>query len=369
MNLWFVPIAQAAAAAASVTPTPVPVAAVGATPPGPPATPPGPLVTGATIGWSLLVLGLLVYGVYQHRQAWLGRANNAGNDATFRNTIAGYVLNASIWGLVLLASFIILLPFVSGRPLPNEGKEVFNALLPVFGTWVGTLLAFYFSRENFEAASRSVIASAAQTAAGGPERLQSTLAASKMKPLDEMVTLPGNLVGTADSAIRLDALVAHMEASGKDRLPIFRGNAAAGPGKCVVHRSTIEKFTAESVRKFRAEPPAAPAGGGAAPTLDAHLAGLSLHDLLVDDSGKGAAPPARGAVLEKKDLAPLYQSSFGLVDRSASLARAKSVMDNLSQALGTAGNCYDVFVTEGGRESDPVLGWITNDILNENARV
>lgn len=49
--------------------------------------------------------------------------------------------------------------FVSGEPDKVKEKynlirDTFTLLLPVLGTWVGTVLAFYFSRENFaEAAS------------------------------------------------------------------------------------------------------------------------------------------------------------------------------------------------------------------------
>src|SRR5690242_16592162 len=33
---------------------------------------------------------------------------------------------------------------------------IFNALLPLLGTWVGTVLAYYFSKQNFESATNSV---------------------------------------------------------------------------------------------------------------------------------------------------------------------------------------------------------------------
>ena len=34
-------------------------------------------------------------------------------------------------------------------------KDLFGMLLPLIGTWVGTVLAYYFSKDNFEAASKT----------------------------------------------------------------------------------------------------------------------------------------------------------------------------------------------------------------------
>jgi hypothetical protein len=81
------------------------------------------------------------------------------------------------------------------------------------------------------------------------------------------------------------------------------------------------------------------------------------------NSAGAPAPPPTDA------LKPIFQRSFGLVSQKDTLARAKAVMDNLSKALGAAGNCYDVFVTENGDDNESVIGWITNDIINENAKV
>jgi len=75
--------------------------------------------------------------------------NAAAPNGSRRDQIAMIVLVSAIGGLVVLAATIICLDKASA-------KEVFNSLLPMFGTWVGTLLAFYFSKDNFEAATRSV---------------------------------------------------------------------------------------------------------------------------------------------------------------------------------------------------------------------
>ena len=94
------------------------------------------------------------------------------------------------------------------------------------------------------------------------------------------------------------------------------------------------------------------AGGGAAPlTSIEQLAELTLGDLLGEP------------------MDPLFKSSFSLVKESATLAEAKAAMDSMTSAPGGPGNCYDIFVTATGSATEPVLGWITNDIINQNANV
>jgi hypothetical protein len=57
------------------------------------------------------------------------------------------------------------------------------------------------------------------------------------------------------------------------------------------------------------------------------------------------------------------------VKSDATLADAKTAMDKASAALGSTDSCYDVFVTDNGNPDETVIGWITNDIINENAKV
>src|SRR6266576_4938414 len=54
---------------------------------------------------------------------------------------------------------VIILTFVTIRTsdrASDTARQVLATVLPLIGTWVGTVLAFYFSKENFEAAARSV---------------------------------------------------------------------------------------------------------------------------------------------------------------------------------------------------------------------
>lgn len=284
----------------------------------------------------IIVSGLVGYGIYSWRASRTPSLPPASDPSFFRDRVARYVLNSSIWGLVILASIIVIVPAVTGIANPNA-LTVFNSLLPIFGTWVGTLLAFYFSKENFEAASKSMTDMAQSVTQSSNDKLQSTAAKSVMIPAAQIITLPAGLLGKANVDIPLGEIVKYLrETVKKDRLPLFKGNQKEGSIAGVVHLSIMEKFIASR-----------------ALASNAALGSLSLDDLAQDATFK-----------------PVFDNSFGVAEESASLGRVKSIMDNLAQKLKEAeGSCYDVFLTSDGKPESPVLGWITNDIINDKAKV
>src|ERR1043166_7992064 len=86
-----------------------------------------------------------------------------------RQWIALTVLIGAFVGLLGLATLIIILCW-KGKEC-TQAKDLFTALLPVFATWVGTLLAFYFSKDNFESATKSVT-EMANKISGADEKLK-----------------------------------------------------------------------------------------------------------------------------------------------------------------------------------------------------
>ena len=307
------------------------LAQAGAPAPGPTITPPA-----EPLPWTLvaaLVVGIALFGVYRlSKRTPGGSAPPPADEGFFRNEIARALLYSAIGGIVVLAALIIVLSFA--RPTAAaQAKVVFDSLLPVFGTWVGTLLAFYFSKENFEAATKSVteIAKAGVT---GTEKLKSLRVRDAMKRADQIVTLPPNWQGKKSEEIPIGEVVSHLGAKKVDRLPLFADNKPSGRAVCVIHLSNIHRFLA---RKTLAGQP-----------TDA----LKLAELLAD-----------------AELAPVFKHSYTCVAETCTLADAKTAMDEQSKALSPLGNCYDVFVTSTGSETEPVIGWITNDIINENAKL
>jgi hypothetical protein len=291
-------------------------------------------------------------------------ANNANvNDETnlltesrFRNVLAYVLTILSIGGLGWICYLIInILNRAPTVPPADTDKimTIFTTVVALVGTWVGTILAFYFSRENFEAAAKS---SAATTAAlvkqlTPGEKLAATLVKDKMIKRSEMF-----FVRTPNESINLTKTLEDLEKTGKgNRIPLLDENDKP---VCVLHRSTIVEYLFKKTRSIA--PPDAPAN----PVIQS-------PPVVVSPPAAGLPPAAIDpATLTMKDLmadwekdpklTEMLKNSFALVKESANLGDAKAAMDSRK-------GCQDVFVTKTGSGNEPVLGWVTNVTISENA--
>ena len=234
-----------------------------------------------------------------------------------RQFLAGFVTIASIFAVLVLAGLSI---FAKNK---DQAKDILSTVLPLLGTWVGTVLAYYFSRDNFEAASRSVEKFVKQATAS--EKLAATLARDKWIKND-----PNKLFSAKEplNQVVLAKLLSELTAKKLgNRVPVF--DQTGKLIRHVVHRSLIDGYVSTQAL-----------GGKAKADLDK----LTIEDLLAD------------AALKK------IAASFVTVDETANLADVKKKMDEVP-------DCQDAFVTRGGQSTDEVLGWVTNVILEENSKV
>ena len=234
-------------------------------------------------------------------------------ESSFRHWLAGSITGISIVGAVILGVVAILRP-------NSAAQTILGTVLPVIGTWVGTVLAFYFSKESLQVATQSVNAIARQLTAD--ERLRSKPVQSVMIPRGEMFAVRG----PAENVNLLQALKGLGDSKKGDRLPVLDANERP---LYVAHRSTINQFLVDKAREN-------PSGD---------LKTLTFADML-----------------SRPDLKSALESSFAMVREDATLADAKTAMDALKFP-------QDVFVTRTGSQNEPVLGWITNNIIEDNARV
>lgn len=327
--------------------------------PSPSATPPGLLHLIANHPYSLGdILALVVFmllavavgfviGVFLRKGGMEGLSKFFGD---FTNVLAYVVVILAFLGIFWLASAVL-----SASTANQENvKYAFGAILPLLGTWVGTVLAHYFQKENLAAATQSITDLASKVAAGGSDKLQSTLVKDVIIKSDQILTLPDKYIGQkvkdVNAQLFLSELVAHLKSINKDRLPLFCDNQTnedqrtyqkKGVAAGVVHVSTVNAF----IQAYTALPTAP----GKKDPKD-----LLLCDLISDNTYK-----------------TVFDNSFGLVAEDATLGRAKAVMENLTQKIpsGIKEGCYNVFVTKTGDAKEEVLGWVTNDIINGNAKV
>jgi hypothetical protein len=235
------------------------------------------------------------------------------HDISTRKWLAVWIVGASIIGIVAISAIAIAL---AGSSRAETARLVFSSILPLIGTWVGTVLAFYFARENLQAATESTL-----------RATESTLRLAGIEPgtpvTGVMIREPGITaydLGANDRVedVRLQAVRGKMQTLDPParRLPIRN---ASGAVLYVIHDSTLTAY-AESVSQTTA-------------TLD-----KTIGDLL-------NVPYFRELV-----------EAIGFVPEKATVAEARALM-------GSIKNCNDIFVTTTGKRDESAIGWLTNTLL------
>ena len=234
------------------------------------------------------------------------RPSGGGREIGTRQVLALTVVVISLAAVVIVSALVIFFAAPEGRP--EATRLVFSSVLPLLGTWVGTVLAFYFARDNFDAATTSTIRL-------GRSLRPETPVQDVMIPLARMTThrlAPG---GDA-KAVALSDLLSNMTTSGFQRIPVLTADDRV---MHVVHTSTLSSY-AESLQKL--------------PT---------------------ALTETVGDLLAVQRFAALV-TAIGFVGSGA-------VVDSARATMGSIANCNDVFVTSDGAASGAVHGWLTNTDL------
>lgn len=243
--------------------------------------------------------------------------DTSGSPTRIRDWLAIGITLGSIAALLVLG-----LVAVYRASSVDDTLKVINILLPVLATWVGTVIAFYFSKENFESAARNINELTKQLTS--EEKLKSIPAKSVMLPIEKVSKL---VLNTTPDKIKLkaDVLDAILAKNNVNRLPVL---IDSGIPSYMIHRSTLEQFIVSQVVKGR------------------KVEELTLQDML--DDPEFSAKVREGAFVTIKD--------------TATLGEAKLLMDQNR-------NCADIFITDDGGRTGKVLGWITNGIILEQSRV
>lgn len=251
-------------------------------------------------------------------------ANGAAqSDSDVRGRLGQYLVFGSAIAVAVLSVTIVVVAGVKGEPKDSAAASqlILTAVLPLLGTWVGTVLAFYYSKDNFEAASRGTLA-AIRSAQG----LTST-------PLQGNMTGRGSIV-TVRAASReklgevllkdIDTEANKMGANGKkvSRLVIVdEKDTCIG----VLHRSTWMEMLYQGTKQN--------------PTILVATGKLSdLLSLKYDDS---------------TTFEDVIAKTVAFVAADKTVADAKAAMEAVSR-------CQDVIVTATGKPSESIVGWITN---------
>jgi hypothetical protein len=247
------------------------------------------------------------------------RANIGKNVIYFALTTVG------ILGLAAISAAVFVVETDAGAADKKFAliRDTFTMLLPVLGTWVGTVLAFYFSRENFAEAAKQTANLVKQLSPD--QKLEQIPVVEAMISLEDMATAK-YILSKPEDKVKLweDIVEGIFNKYDKNRLPILDN---AGRVKYVIHRSIIDKFIAEKAISGNAD-----------------AKNLTLSDMIASDDYRQ------------------FAAAFGTVGKTTKLIAVKQQIDGNR-------NCSDVFVTEDGTKNSKAVGWITNVIVAEKAKL
>lgn len=220
-----------------------------------------------------------------------------------RTLLAFGVVGVATLGTIALAVTIVV---TDGE----DAQTVFNVAVPVVASWVSTILAFYFGRENFESANREMRQLVKELS---PAERATQPATAIMRPVWNTITVVLDDDTTPETLPLAD--LRRRCVGNVSRLIILRPDRSA---LVLIHESRIDQHIAD--------------GGSEDDSLAAFLTAFAQ-----------AVPPA------------LFDHGHGFLTapEQATVADVKRLLDASPQA-------QDVLVTRSGAPDGEVLGWISN---------
>lgn len=224
-----------------------------------------------------------------------------------RTILTLIIVSSGLLLLALLALVIILL--AEDQEKFESAKWVFNAIIPLVASWIGTVIAFYFGRENFESATRQALALTRETLDDiNVENIMinvKTIVYRKIDPAD-------------DVKCSLTSIISLYKDIDKDRIPIF--STSLNP-RLIIQKSTMIDYI-NNKQNANAE--------------------LSLKNMIDDNPNKFSFEAEEG---------------FVIVSRTNTIEVALNKMNSIK-------GCKDIFITDNGKETGEVIGWLTNTLIN-----
>jgi len=216
--------------------------------------------------------------------------------------------------------------FISCRPRGGRGPRenehlIIQTLIPLWGTWTGTILAFYFCKNNFEAAARSYEHVINQLKPH--EKMAKLLVKDYMIPHHKLEYLTYDDVKNEP----ISKILKYEQFDPYKRFAVFDNAKAA---KYIIHRSLIHQFIASQVDKGMETK---------------QISELTLLEFL-----------------ENKTIRNILKNNLAILSMDATLLEAKTKIDSIEE-------CLDVFITKTGAEDEAVEGLITNNIILKAASV
>ena len=235
-----------------------------------------------------------------------------------QNTIA-IIITSCVIGITVVIAFFCLLPIARGEEANMDFLG--QSLLPLWGTWIGTVLAFYFSKENFEAASKSYQDTIKKLTT--EEKIASISVTQAMKKNIEFKVL--------DDKMRTQSLKKYLLDDKTMKHNHFIFFDEKNVLQYVILKTIINQYIVNN-----------------ADTKN------KIDDFTIEDIITTSDPAIQKALS--------LGHGYNFVSENANLLDVKKIMD-------TTPTCFDIFVTKNGRNNEPVLGLITDEMVFEQASV
>ncbi|SMP54334.1 hypothetical protein [Anoxynatronum buryatiense] len=251
------------------------------------------------------------------------RFKSAGGEGNGRFMMAMSVM--AVAGVTIIILALILVFFAYKRDDMDTAKWVMAATLPVLGTWVGTVLTYYFSRDNFEVANRTFTETAERLS--DIEKLGRLSVCDNYIPVEKIVHVTMTQSESEADIKLVGGIIALLDRRNKNRLPIL---SSRGHVQYIVHRSMIDRYLTQKMLKG----------------YQGDLNKLTFADLLKED----------------EEMKRIFSEGFGVIAQRDTMADAKKVMDRIP-------DCLDVFITKAGTRDETISGWVTDKRIMECARM
>lgn len=270
------------------------------------------------LGWdkavALIVIAAFVFALVAAMRFAMGglmaptapAAGVEANEAT-RARLAPLVIGIGTAGILVTAVAVIIMLAIK-QAEANTYLGIFSTVVPVFATWVGAVIAFFFTNESFREAAR-----ASNALRGDPSEAEPVTAPHRMIPFDKItgIILPESPTGTPRDALALADAIA---------LGTIRA----------LYSNTVTRVIVFDRARF--------------PLL-----------IVRQKLAAGLADEKTVADYRAKDSHAADAVNFRFIPENATVGQARQVL----KTYGTV----DLFITPTGRPDEPISGWLTDTQL------
>jgi hypothetical protein len=231
------------------------------------------------------------------------------------------IIAISIAGLAVVTTL-----WITGNAMicKNEGGMdiVTKSILPLVATWMGAIIAYYFAKDNFNAAADRYDSMINKLS---PEdKMRSKSIEKEMIPIKDMKTFQFREM--KDKSILKDIQSASVM-EGLHRFIFLEEKRCC----YIVHRSIFDRFISKKLIQF---------------------------ENLNDGKNSDVRALTLGNLMEEKD-----EAIFNFVHRSIVYLPLTGNLLDAKKALENNKFSQDVIITKNGRSDEEVLGWIPDTIL------